>query len=253
MFTSNPFAELSATISPSVMQTYVTVMALLVAGGTLFDVWHKGSAKYFFGEWKKGKEKSSGLKSNEGIATHAFKTVAEDVLTSAEFCNPNRRLAHLLTMYGFIAYVAATVAMVFWYPTSASAGLWPFLWVMGALAVCVGGYWFWFFIRVDVAAEGNSPFRFVRADLFVVSLVLSTTLALIWAATQSWIWLGLYLIATTILFGGIPWSKFSHMFFKPAAAMQKRVAAANGSRRGLPAPADSPEVFTSARREPRNY
>ena len=36
--------------------------------------------------------------------------------------------------------------------------------------VCVGGYWFWFFIRVDVAAEGNSPFRLVRADLFVVSL-----------------------------------------------------------------------------------
>ena len=42
--------------------------------------------------------------------------------------------------------------------------------------VCLGGYWFWFFIRVDVAAEGNSPFRFVRADLFIVSLVLSTTL-----------------------------------------------------------------------------
>ena len=47
--------------------------------------------------------------------------------------------------------------------------------------VCVGGYWFWFFIRVDVAAEGNSPFRFVRADLFIVSLVLSVTFGLIWA------------------------------------------------------------------------
>jgi hypothetical protein len=27
----------------------------------------------------------------------------------------------------------------------------------------------------------------------------------------------LYLLATAILFGGVPWSKFAHMFFKPAA------------------------------------
>ena len=65
--------------------------------------------------------------------------------------------------------------------------------------------------------------------------------------------LGLYLIATTVLFGSVPWSKFSHMFFKPAAAFQKRVEEANGSRSNLPAPADKPEVFGSARREPRHY
>ena len=35
MFTSNPFAELSASVPPTVMQTYVVVMALLVVGGTL--------------------------------------------------------------------------------------------------------------------------------------------------------------------------------------------------------------------------
>jgi hypothetical protein len=28
--------------------------------------------------------------------------------------------------------------------------------------------------------------------------------------------LGLYLLATTILFGSVPWSKFAHMFYKPA-------------------------------------
>ena len=48
MFTSNPFAELSASMPPAVMQTYVVVMIVLVAAGTLFDVVHKGSAKYFF-------------------------------------------------------------------------------------------------------------------------------------------------------------------------------------------------------------
>ena len=31
MFTSNPFAELSASISPAVMQAYVVVMIVLVA------------------------------------------------------------------------------------------------------------------------------------------------------------------------------------------------------------------------------
>ena len=55
-----------------------------------------------------------------------------------------------------------------------------------------------------------------------------------------------------MLFGSIPWSKFSHMFFKPAAAFQKRVEEANGSS-NLPAPADSPEIYGSNRRQPQNY
>ena len=76
-------------------------------------------------------------------------------------------------MYGFVIYVVTTAIMVFAYPTPATPApaILPTLWYIGALMVCVGGYWFWFFIRVDVAAEGNSPFRFVRADLFIVSLV----------------------------------------------------------------------------------
>ena len=48
MFTRNPFAELSAFIPPAVMQTYIVVMILLVVGGTLFDIYHKKSATYFF-------------------------------------------------------------------------------------------------------------------------------------------------------------------------------------------------------------
>jgi hypothetical protein len=126
--------------------------------------------------------------------------------------------------------------------------------------VCLGGYWFWFFIRADVAAEGNSPFRIVHADLFVVSLLASVTLGLIWAFVQTAgsnssanVFLALYLLATTVLFGSIPWSKFSHMFFKPAAAFQKRLEQANGSRRNLPAPAERPEIYASARRQPQNY
>jgi hypothetical protein len=146
-------------------------------------------------------------------------------------------------MYGFVIYVVTTAIMVFAYPTPATPtpNAIATLWYVGALMVCLGGYWFWFFIRVDVAAEGNSPFRFVRADLFIVTLVLSTTFGLIWAWLQTAgntigaiIFLALYLIATTVLFASIPWSKFSHMFFKPAAALEKRVSRANGSAQNLP-------------------
>ena len=63
MFTSNPFAELSASIPPGVMQAYVVVMVLLVVGGTLFDIIHKGSARYFFDNWRKSKNKGARSKS----------------------------------------------------------------------------------------------------------------------------------------------------------------------------------------------
>ena len=243
------------------MQTYVVIMVILVAGGTLYDILHKGSAKYFFGNWRKTQSKGAQPVGGGGIVALAIQTAAVEVATSAEFCNARRRVAHLLTMYGFLAYVVTTVIMVFGYPTPATPTpvILPLLWTLGALAVCGGGYWFWFFIRVDVAAEGNSPLRIVRADLFILSLLASVTFGLLWAWLQAAgsagtnVFLALYLIATTVLFGSIPWSKFSHMFFKPAAALQKRVENANGSRRNLPAPADKPEMFGSARRQPRHY
>jgi len=256
----NPFAELSASVPPMVMQGYVIVMILLVAAGTVYDTIHKGSAAYFFANWRKANTRAARQIGGGEKLTLALETAAEG-LTSGEFCNLRRRIAHLLGMYGFIIYVVTSAILVFSYPTPATPApaIVVQLWYLGALMVCVGGYWFWFFIRVDVTAEGNSPLRIVRADLFILSLVVSATLALIWAYLQtqasSWsmIFLGAYVIATTILFASVPWSKFSHMFFKPAAAFQKRLAEANGSRSNLPAPADKPATFGSARRQPRNY
>ena len=261
MLTSNPFAELSALVPPTVMQVYVVIMIILVAGGTLFDILHKKSAKYFFNNWRKAKNSGARQVGGGEAVSLAVQTVVVDGLMSGEFCNARRRIAHLLTMYGFLAYVITTAVMVFCYATPDSPGpaILPVLWWIGGLLICAGGYWFWFFIRVDVVAEGNSPFRVVRADLFILSLLASATLGLIWAYAQAkgsvWTngWFGLYVIATTVLFGSVPWSKFSHMFFKPAAAIQKRMAEADGSRSNLPAPADKPEVFGSARRLPRHY
>jgi len=242
MFSINPFAGLSGTLSPSVMPAFVVLMIVLVAVGTLFDTLHKGSAKYFFENWRRSK---SGAKTPLGggeMVSIAVQTVVQDVLTSGEFCNPKRRIAHLLTMYGFILYVVTTAVLIFAYPTAATPtpAILPQLWWLGAAMVCVGGYWFWFFIRVDVAAEGNSPLRLMRADLFILSLLASVTLGLVWAWLQargsaaSGVLFGLYIIATTVLFGGVYWSKFAHMFFKPAAAFEKRASKANGTFANLP-------------------
>ncbi len=228
MLAINPFAALSAAVPPGVMQAYVVIMIILVAVGTLFDVVHKGSAKYFFNNFRRSRGKPLG--GGELVAI-GVKTAVVDVLASGEFCNARRRLAHLLTMYGFILHVVATVVMVF-NPFADSP--WAQLWWIGGLMVLVGGYWFWFFIRVDVAAEGSSPFRVMHADLFILSLLASVTLGLLWAWSQSMVLFGLYIIATTVLFGSVPWSKFAHMFFKPAAAFEKRVSEANGTNQNLP-------------------
>ncbi|HTO51544.1 MAG TPA: hypothetical protein VML91_28195 [Burkholderiales bacterium] len=242
MFTTNPFAELSASVSPALMQTYVVIMIALVAAGTLFDIVHKGSARYFFDNWRRSRSKGAKQVGGGELVSIAIQTAAVDVLTSGEFCNPRRRVAHLLTMYGFVLYVVTTAVMVFSYPTPATPtpAILPQLWWLGGLMVCVGGYWFWFFIRADVAAEGNSPFRVMRADLFILSLLASVTLGLIWAWLQARgsaaasVLFGLYIIATTVLFGSVPWSKFAHMFFKPAAAFDKRVSKADGTAENLP-------------------
>ena len=168
MFTSNPFAELSASIPPAFIQTYIVIMILLVAGGTLFDIFHKKSAKYFFNDWRKTKSNATRQVGGGEMASLAVRTAVVEGLMSGEFCNAGRRISHVLTMYGFLAYVITTVIMVFGYSTPATPApaILPLLWYIGGLLVCVGGYGFWFFIRVDVVAEGNSPFRVVRADLF---------------------------------------------------------------------------------------
>jgi hypothetical protein len=242
MFTSNPFAGISASVSPGMMQAFVILMVVLVAAGTLFDILHKGSARYFFENWRRSKRRSTKEVSGGEMVSIAIRTVAVDVAASGEFCNRRRRIAHLLTMYGFVLYVVTTAIMVFGYPTAQTPApaIVPALWWLGGLMVCAGGYWFWFFIRVDVAAEGGSPLRLMKADLFILSLLASVTLGLIWAAMQTngiagaSVAFGLYILATVVLFAGVPWSKFAHMFFKPAAAYEKRLSRANGTVQNLP-------------------
>ena len=242
MFTSNPFADLSASISPEIMQGYVILMVILVAGGTILDMIHKKSAKYFFANAEKAKKNAKREVSSGESMGLAVSTVASEVLTSSEFCNPQRRMSHILTMYGFIIFVVTTAMMIF----GSTAGIVPVLWHVGAIMLAVGGYWFWFFIRADVSAEGLSPFRLERADLFILSLLATSTFALIWSFTGGGVGVifGLFVLSSTVLFGGVYWSKFAHMFFKPAAAHQKKITKADGSMENLPAEYDlsDPEV-----------
>src|SRR5687768_8696642 len=181
MLGTNPFAPAMQGLPAGFMEWYLCLMAAAVIVGVLVDIVHKGSAKYFFANMKASHAKKGARQVGGGeLVSIAVQTAVVDVLASGEFCNPKRRIAHLLTMYGFLAYVATTAIMVFGHPV-ATGSIVPTLWWIGAIAVAVGGYWFWFFIRADVAAEGNSPFRVMRADLFVLSLLASVTLGLIWA------------------------------------------------------------------------
>ena len=113
MFMSNPFTDLSALISTDVMQMYIIVMAVLVAGGTILDMMHKKSAKYFSQDTAKNDKNAKrtvGVGEKAGLAVGV---VVNEVLTSGEFANTKRRISHLLTMYGFILFVVSSALMIF--------------------------------------------------------------------------------------------------------------------------------------------
>ena len=244
VFTYNPFAEMSAFIPPAVMQGYVILAVVAVFLGTVLDMLHKRSAEYFFKNAKKAEANAVRSVTTSQKAALVAQTVAGEVLTSSEFQNQQRRMSHLLTMYGFIAFVVTSAVLIFGYAgTEAQAPGWATaLWHLGALMLCAGGYWFWFAIRVDVAAEGVKWYNFNgRGDFFIVGLLATATFGLLWSITQqagggmlTFIFFALFVLSSAVLFGSVFWSKFAHMFFKPAAAYQKKVTKADGSRENLP-------------------
>ena len=254
MISNNPFAELAAIIPESAMQIYVVVMFLLVVGGTILDMMHKKSAQYFFENAKKAEKSAKRSVSGGEKMSIAVSTLTNEVLTSSEFQNPRRRVSHLFTMYGFIVFVVSTVWLIFGYatPEAAAPTALNIAWHLGAASLCFGGYWFWFFIRVDVSAEGVRWYDLRMADLFIVSCLLMATFALLWSATMGGGTLNTllfvaFILASTTLFSTVMWSKFAHMFFKPAAAYQKRITRADESRENLPADFDLTDPAVQAK------
>jgi len=243
MLTTNPFAVLSEVVPASLLQIYVALMILAVAVGTLLDAFHKGSAKYFAQRRAKAAAMARRPLSGGDKLSLAACTIGEAAV-SGEFCKWPRRVSHLLMMYGFIAYVVTTFLMVFCYTVAAQTPpIVPALWTLGALMVLVGGLWFFFFLRVNVAYDGDPPLHVGRADLFILGLLTSTGFGLLWKIAQagggnssvSLTLFAIYIAGTTFLFLAVPWSKFAHMFYKPVVAFQRRVEEANGST-DLPTP-----------------
>ena len=252
MLQINPFATLAGSIPPTFMKVFVIAMILCVIVGTLLDMAHKKNAKYFFINLKKSKEAAKRKISPSKKTSIIIKTVASDIMTTSELGAGQRRIAHLLGMYGSILFWTVTCILIFGYsnPFISTPVILPMLWHIGAMMTCLGGYWFWFFLRVDVSAEGHSWYRIIRADLFVLSLVTASTFALLWSYFQyadvailSYLFLTLLVLSNVVLFGGVYWSKFAHMFYKPGAALQKNLSEEDGSRDWLPEPSDNPKQF----------
>jgi hypothetical protein len=252
MFNNNPFSQIADFAPPLLMQVYIVLMVLAVVIGTLFDVYHKGSAKFF--ARRREQSNAAAQKRLRGGETFslALDTIAEAAV-SGEFCKWPRRASHLLMMYGFFLYLITTVVMIFAYPPGEpTPTILPTVWTIGALMILVGGFWFFFFLRVNVAYDGASPFHLGRADLFIGSLLASVALGLIWHFMQTTyenetatvLFFCLYIFFTTVLFVTVPSSKFAHMFFKPAVAFQRRVEEANGSS-NLPSPAAENYIIRS--------
>ncbi len=243
MFTTNPFVPLTEFVSPAVMQGYVVLMVLAVAVGTAFDLLHDKKIEFFQRDRKRRKAAAQRQLGGADMAAIAAKTLAHDVATFGEFCNRQRRISHVLMFYGFVLYLLTTVAMIFVYPADKSTpAVLPVLWNLGALMTLVGGYWFFFLLRVNVVHDGQPCWRLVRADLFIVTLLASVTFALLFelaatagSAAATGLCAGLYIFFTTALFVSVPWSKFAHMFYKPVVAFQRRVEEADGSS-DLPSP-----------------
>jgi len=266
MFTTNPFSILAETVPPIALQSFVIVMVALVIIGTLVDIIHKKNVKYFFENAKKAKLSATKELGTGERASVIIKTLVNDIATTSELGAGKRRVAHILGMYGTILFWFASVVMIFCYISndSSTPTVWPIMWHVGAIMTCLGGYWFWLFLRVDVLAEAYPWYRIIKADLFVLALLACATFGLAWSYTQSldlnnrWddkLFLILYIISNLVLFGGVYWSKFAHMFYKPGAAIQKNLAEADGSRDNLPPPADAPEQFGLGikREEPKHY
>ena len=264
MLETNPFSLLSEVVPTIVMQGFIIAMVLLIAFGTIIQMIHHKNLTYFFNNAKKAKLQATREVGAAEKAKIIAKTTVYDIGTTSELGFGKRRLAHVLGMYGTIIFWIASAMLVFCYTGAdkTSSTLWSMLWHVGAILTCVGGFWFWFFLRVDVSAEAHSWYRIIKADLFVLALLACSTFGLAWSYTQfngqvglSFLFFALFVVSNLVLFGGVYWSKFAHMFYKPVAAIQKNLAEADGSRDNLPPPADAPEQFGLGikREEPKHY
>ena len=161
-------------------------MLALIFFGTVIQMIHHKNITYFFNNAKKAKLSAERELGTGHKAAIIAKTVVHDIATTAELGIGKRRVAHVLGMWGTIMFWVASVVMIFCYTSadSVTPNIWPMMWHVGAIMTCVGGYWFWLFLRVDVLAEAHPWYRIIKADLFVLALLACSTFGLAWSYTQ---------------------------------------------------------------------
>ena len=149
MLSANPFSILAETMPPIFMQSFVILIAVMVAAGTLLDIIHKKNVKYFFENAKKAKLSATKTLSTGEKISVISKTIISDIATTSELGAGKRRVAHLLGMYGTILFWLGSVIMIFCYsnPSSTTPSMWPIIWHVGAIMTIIGGSWFWFFFK----------------------------------------------------------------------------------------------------------
>ena len=147
MLETNPFSILAETVSPFAMQSFIIVMILLIAFGTIIQMIHHKNLTYFLNNAKKAKlQATREIGTGERVSILA-KTAVVDIGTTAELGFGKRRLSHVLGMYGTIIFWISSAMLVFCYTGAdkSSSEIWSMLWHVGAILTCIGGYWFWFF------------------------------------------------------------------------------------------------------------
>ena len=186
MLETNPFSILAETVSPFAMQSFIIAMIVLIALGTIIQMIHHKNLTYFLNNAKKAKlQATREIGTGERVSILA-KTAVVDIGTTAELGFGKRRLSHVLGMYGTIIFWVSSAMLVFCYTGAdkSSSTIWSMLWHVGAILTCIGGYWFWLFLRVDVSAEAHPWYRIIKADLFVLALLACSTFGLAWSYTQ---------------------------------------------------------------------
>ena len=108
---------LAETVPSIGMQIFALAMVALAGGGTILDIIHKKNVKYFFNNAKKAKlSATKNLSSGEKISV-VTKTIAHDILTTAELGATQRRIAHVMGMYGTVLFWIGSAVMIFKYST----------------------------------------------------------------------------------------------------------------------------------------
>ena len=204
MLNTNPFAMLSEVLSPFAMQSFIIIMVVLIALGTIIQMIKHKNLTYFLNNAKKAKlQATREIGTSERVSILA-KTTVVDIGTTSELGFGKRRLSHVLGMYGTIIFWVSSAMLVFCYTGAdkPSSSIWSMLWHIGAILTCIGGYWFWLFLRVDVSAEAHPWYRIIKADLFVLALLACATFGLAWSYTQfngqvglSYLFLTLFVVA----------------------------------------------------------